>query len=198
MLPTVAYVGGPAEIAYLAQSEVFYRILRGRMPVAVPRAGFTILDQRSHKLMERYGLSLRDFFGGEAALRERIATRLVPPGLSSSMRRAEEEVGGVLDRLGGEIAGFDATLAAALERSGRKIRYQLGKVERKVGREAMARDARAARNAASLSGLICPERHLQERLYSILPFLAAHGPELIPRVYEELDLECPDHRVVIA
>jgi bacillithiol synthase len=198
MLPTVAYIGGPAEIAYLAQSEVFYRVLRGRMPVAVPRAGFTILDQRSHKLIERYGLSLSDFFGGEEALRERIAARLVPPGLSSAMRRAEEEVSAVLDRLGGEIAGFDTTLAAALERSGRKIRYQLGKVERKIGREALVRDARAARGAASLYGLVCPERHLQERLYSILPFLATHGPELIPGIYEALELDCPDHRVVIA
>ncbi len=45
MLPTVAYIGGPAEIAYLAQSEVLYRVVLGRMPVAVPRTGFTILDQ---------------------------------------------------------------------------------------------------------------------------------------------------------
>src|ERR1035438_75661 len=77
MLPTVAYVGGPAEIAYLAQSEALYRLLLGRMPVAVPRAGFTILDSRSAKLMERNHLSLGDFFHGETFLKERIASGLV-------------------------------------------------------------------------------------------------------------------------
>src|SRR5262249_9079302 len=37
-----AYIGGPAETAYLAQAEVIYAAILGRMPVAVPRAGFTI------------------------------------------------------------------------------------------------------------------------------------------------------------
>src|ERR1035438_1865472 len=59
MLPTVASIGGPAELAYLAQSEVLYRAVLGRMPVALPRAGFTILDAQSEKLMERYGLALQ-------------------------------------------------------------------------------------------------------------------------------------------
>ena len=54
MLPTVAYIGGPAEIAYFAQSQVLYRTLLGRMPVAVPRTGYTILDSRAVKLMDRY------------------------------------------------------------------------------------------------------------------------------------------------
>jgi uncharacterized protein YllA (UPF0747 family) len=40
VLPTVAYIGGPAELAYLAQAEVLYRTLLGRMPVVLPRAGF--------------------------------------------------------------------------------------------------------------------------------------------------------------
>src|ERR1022692_2978250 len=69
MLPTVAYIGGPAELAYLAQSEVIYRAILGRMPVALHRAGFTLLDQRSRKLMTRYGLSLADCTHGEDAVR---------------------------------------------------------------------------------------------------------------------------------
>src|SRR5204863_6618197 len=71
MLPTVAYIGGPAELAYLAQSEVIYRRVLGRMPVAVPRSGFTLFDPRSAKLMQRYRLHLPDFFPGDEPLRER-------------------------------------------------------------------------------------------------------------------------------
>ena len=88
MLPTVAYIGGPAEMAYLAQSEAIYGTILGRMPVAVPRAGFTILDQRSAKQIERYGLSLPDFFQGEEALRDRIARELTPPTLSGAIKDA--------------------------------------------------------------------------------------------------------------
>jgi bacillithiol biosynthesis cysteine-adding enzyme BshC len=197
ILPTAAYIGGPAELAYLAQSEVLYRVLLGRMPVAVPRTGFTVLDERSHKLMERYGLGLPDFFHGEEVARERISAKLVPPQVNAALQETTATVEGALELLKREIAQFDPTLGAALERSGRKIRYQLGKIERKAGREALRRDERAARDAASLSGLIYPERHLQERLYSILPFLAKHGLDLPSQLYQAVELECPDHRLAV-
>src|SRR5690606_32561824 len=44
MLPTAAFIGGPAELAYLAQSAVLYQALLRRMPLVLPRAGFTLLD----------------------------------------------------------------------------------------------------------------------------------------------------------
>ena len=68
MLPTVAYIGGPAEIAYLAQSEALYRSAIGAHAGGGAARGFTILDSRSAKLMERYRLSLGDFFHGETSL----------------------------------------------------------------------------------------------------------------------------------
>jgi bacillithiol biosynthesis cysteine-adding enzyme BshC len=197
MLPTVSYIGGPAEIAYLAQSEALYRVLLGRMPVAVPRAGFTILDSRSAKLMEHNHLSLSDFFKGEISLKERIASRLVPAALASRMRESAAIVGSAVARMRAELAAFDPTLAKALDRSARKIDYQLAKMERKAGREALRRDEHAARDAAALYGLIYPERHLQERLYSILPFLAQHGLNLTGSIYQAIELECSDHRVVV-
>lgn len=198
MLPTASYIGGPAETAYLAQSQVIYRALLGRMPVPMPRSSITLLDERSHKLMERYSLTLADFFHGEESLRERISSRLVPPALNQAYGETAITVDGALDRLRHAMDGFDATLAASLDRSGRKIRYQLAKLERKIGREALRRDARAARDAASLYGLIYPERHLQERLYSILPFMAQHGLDLVDRLYGAIQLDCPDHRLIVA
>ena len=197
ILPSAASILGPAEMAYLAQSEVIYRAIPGRMPVAVPRAGFTILDAHSQKLLDRYGLTLTDFFEGEDAIRNRVAARLIPPAVAGALRETADTVGRAVDRLRGELGTFDPTLAQALDRSARKIRYQIGKVEGKAGREAMRRDARATEDAASLSGLLCPERHLQERLYSILPFLARHGLGLLDQVYEAIQLDCPDHRMMV-
>ena len=122
----------------------------------MPRAGFTILDSRSAKLMERYHLSLGDFFHGETSLKERMASRLVPPALAGKMRESAATVENAVARMRAELAAFDPTLAKALDRSARKINYQLAKMERKTGREAMRRDEHAARDAASLYGLIYP------------------------------------------
>ncbi len=197
MLPTVAYIGGPAEVAYLAQSAAIYDRLLGRMPVAMARAGFTVLDERTDKLMERYRLSLRDLFHGPEPLRDRVAAQLVPPSARGAATQARETVEASLGRLRSELTAFDPTLGGTVDRSLRKIRYQLEKIERKTGREALRRDERAARDAASIYGLIYPERHLQERLYSFLPLLAKHGMELTDRVYEEIQLDCPDHRLMV-
>jgi bacillithiol biosynthesis cysteine-adding enzyme BshC len=197
MLPTVAIVGGPAEVAYFAQSEVIYRSILGRMPVAVPRAGFTVLDARSQKRMERYGLTLADFFPGEEAVRQRIASTLAPPEVGAAMRQTAAAVDGAVDRLRASLTGFDPTLAKALNLSARKIHHQLSRIEGKVGREALRRDERATRDARSLSGLIYPERHLQERIYSFLPLLAKHGPGLAGQVYEAIEPCGGEHGVLV-
>jgi uncharacterized protein YllA (UPF0747 family) len=198
VLPTVAYIGGPAEIAYLAQSEAIYRIVLGRMPVVVPRAGFTILDAASESRFERYGLSLGSFFHGEDRLREQIAARLLPEKLIVSLAATAETVDTALGRLRGDLMDFDPTLAKALDTSNRKIHHQVDKIRRKTARETLRRDQQAMREAHGLYNLIYPERHLQERLYSILPFLAKHGLGLIERIESKIPLECPDHRMLVA
>jgi bacillithiol biosynthesis cysteine-adding enzyme BshC len=197
MLPTIAYVGGPAELAYLAQSEVIYRRVLGRMPVALHRAGFTLLDQRSRKLMERYHISLADFFHGEEVLKERLARALVPEGLAASIHETRATAQQALDRLVSTLRSFDVTLARVSGKSEKKIQYQLDKIEKKLAREMFVRDERAAGHAAWLYGLIYPDRHLQERIYSILPFLARHGAGLIDQVYDNVRLDCPEHQLLV-
>jgi bacillithiol biosynthesis cysteine-adding enzyme BshC len=193
LLPTAAYVGGPAEIAYLAQSQVLYQSLLARMPLAVPRSGFTLLDERSRMLMEKYNATFADCFHGEAALRQKIAARLVPDSLDIAFEQTASEVRSLFDRLQGELAGFDPTLGAALSKSREKVLYQIGKNRRKAAREALRREGRVSAGVAHLSGLVYPEHHLQERLYSILPFLAKHGFDLIDTLYENIYRGCPDH-----
>jgi uncharacterized protein YllA (UPF0747 family) len=112
------------------------------------------------------------------------------------MSDAKASTGAALDRLNSALAGFDPTLVAALSNNRKKIEYQMSKMERKIGREAMRRDERASRDAAYLCNLIYPHKHLQERLYSIVPFLAKHGLDLVDRIYENIQLDCPDHRLL--
>ncbi len=193
LLPTVAYVGGPAELAYLAQSQVLYQALLGRMPVAVPRSGFTLLDERARSLMDRHGVTLPGCFHGLEPLKERIAADLVPASLQSTFEQAQSEIHGVLDRLKGELAAFDPTLGAAMSKSKAKILYQVEKNRRKAAREALRRDAVVSESAAHLSNLVFPHRVLQERYYSILPFIAQHGFGLIDTIEDNIHHGCPDH-----
>jgi bacillithiol biosynthesis cysteine-adding enzyme BshC len=197
MIPTIAYVGGPAELAYLAQSEVLYRSLLGRQPIAVHRAGFTLISPHTLKLLDRYKLELPDFFHGEEKLKEKAAAALVDPHLIGRIEEARTDAVASLGRMSDDLKNFDPSAVKALERSRRKIEYQFNKIERKVGREALLRSDRAARDVASLTHLLFPRHRLQERLYSSLAHVAQFGPDLAHRVYQEMKLDCADHRILL-
>jgi len=196
MIPTHTYIGGPAELSYLAQSSVLYSQLLGRQPHAVHRSGFTVIDRHSQKLMTRYRLDLPSFFAGEDALRERVARTLVPPSLKTRLDETRSATASSLARLKAELLQFDPTLAKALNRSGRKVEYQMEKIAKKVARQQMIRDERSGADARMLSNLVFPHRHLQERFYSVLPLLAKHGLGLVDEIYEHIELSCPDHQLV--
>ncbi len=197
LLPTAAYAGGPAELAYFAQSQVLYSKLLGRQPVAFPRASFTLLDHRAAKRMQRYKLKLTGLFANDQILRETMSAQLVPTELRAKLANTEKAVASALDSLSADLGRFDVSLNGALSTSRRKIEYQIGKIGRKTASQIMARDVQAAADAKSLSGLVFPEKHLQERLYSILPFLAKFGPGLIGEIYDHLHVENPDHQMLI-
>ena len=196
LLPTVAYIGGPAELAYLAQSQVIYDRLLRRMPVVLSRCGFTLLDQRASKLMDRYELPFPAALVHEQALEQRLAHSLVPEAVEQSFEETSREVRRLADGLGAELERFDHTLGAALEKSRAKMLYQLEKLRRKTARETLRRNERAASDARFLHNLIFPHRHLQERFYSILPFLAKHGVGIVDRLLDASNADCPDHRVL--
>jgi hypothetical protein len=147
--------------------------------------------------MTRYQLGPADLFVREQVLHDMIAERLVPSSLKSGIGSAKSHVDLALDRLSADLQKFDVSLAAALTTSRRKIEYQVGKIERKTAAQIMARDEQATRDAASLSGLVFPETHLQERLYSILPFIAKFGPGLIDELYDAVNIDCPDHQFAV-
>jgi uncharacterized protein YllA (UPF0747 family) len=168
------------------------------MPVMVSRGGFTLLDARTAKLVERYGLTVPSFLHGEDGVRETIARKLVPPSLTQEFTDVRQTVSQAVERLRDDLTAFDATLAAAAGKSGAKILYQLSKIEHKTARETLKRNERASLDASAMSGLIFPNKHLQERYYSILPFLATHGVgDLMDTLYEHVRLECPDHQVLV-
>ena len=196
LLPTAALIGGPAELAYLAQTEAIYRSLDRPMPLVAPRAGFTLVEQRAAKVMERYKLSLPDTFDGVEPLHEKMAARLIPRALREQMLKTNAAVAAQIDAMIAQLNGFDPTLGAATAKSRDKILYQLKKIESKTARETFRRDGRAKSDATYLHSQFYYEKHLQERFYTILPFLAQHGMGLIDQVYENVKLECPDHVIL--
>ena len=197
LLPTAGLLGGPAELAYWAQSAVLYRRMLRRMPAALHRASFTLLDSRAAKLLKKYDLTLPECLTYEAELRKRRGAHLTPPELTAQFERQSSVVDRALGELRQSLEEFDPTLAQALERSSRKIRYQFDKVRDKTGREILRRDERSAGDADRLAAWLYPHRSQQERRYSILSFQARYGARLYDEIYDAIRPECADHQALV-
>ena len=175
LLPTAAYIAGPAEISYFAQSEVVYRHLLGRMPVMLPRAGFTLVEAKAKKLLRRYGLTVEEVWAGSQGLRHKMESRSVPGSLARNFERNQTQIAKMLAQLGKQIEKLDPTLKGTVERARKRIEFHIEKLRRKAGR---AQDKKAGLISAHeqyLESLLNPHKGLQERELCLLPFLARWG-----------------------
>jgi bacillithiol biosynthesis cysteine-adding enzyme BshC len=175
LLPTAAYIAGPAEIAYFAQAEVIYAKLLGRMTVILPRAAYTILDAKAEKLLRRYGLKVEDSWRGSQELLRKMETSCVPPGLGKNFDETLRESDRMLLRLRKQIVRLDPTLDGAVGTARRKIAFQLEKLKRKTGKAQALRTGLIAAHEEFLVSLLYPHKMLQSRELCFLPFLASWG-----------------------
>jgi uncharacterized protein YllA (UPF0747 family) len=175
LLPTAAYIAGPAEIAYFAQSEVVYRNLLGRMPVLLPRAGFTLVDAKANKLLRKYGLTVEDVWSGSQDLRHKMERRSVSSSLAKSFDRDQKQIAKMLAQLGKQIEKLDPTLKGTVERARKRIEFQIDKLRRKAGRAQDQKTGLISEHERYLDSLLYPHKGPQERELCLLPFLARWG-----------------------
>ena len=177
LLPTVAFSAGPAEISYLAQSEVVYRHILGRMPVLLPRADFTVLDAKADKLLQKYHLCIENIWVGPQELRKQMESVMLPKQLADDFDRKKALIETTLTELGADIQKLDATLAGAVETTREKMTFQLDKLREKTGRALDERAGLIAEHVDFLENLLYPDKVLQSRELSFLPFLSQWGAE---------------------
>ena len=196
LLPTVAYFGGAAEIAYFAQTAEVYRVLSRPATPILPRASLTVVERHTWRTLERYGLSLSDLFDGVDAVLARVVEEHLGTETAQTFDRTEESINQELNALEEQLRGVDPTLADALETGRRKINYQLEGLRSRFHRAQMGRDRAAHRQLERAFAALYPEKTLQERHINITSLLARHGSYVVNWVYDAINLGSPDHQIV--
>ena len=196
LLPTVAYYGGAAEIAYFAQTAEVYRLLgRPATPILL-RSGLTMVERHTGRVLERYGLKLADFFEGLEPVTKRVVEEYLGAQTARSFSEMEQNVNQELDRLKRELHAIDPTLGDALETGRKKIQYQLDGLRTRFVRAQMTRDEAAHRQLQRAADQLYPNKDLQERHINITSLLARHGTYVIEWIYNAINLGSNDHQVV--
>jgi len=196
LLPTLAYTGGAAEVAYFAQVAVVYQELLGHVTPILPRFSATLVEPKTQSLLERYHLTVQDLFQGEEKLREKIAAEILPADLQEAFDQARKTLEQCFASVRSALVSLDKTLAEAADNAKSKIQHQLETLRGRAGRAELRQTELAARHAQQLSTALYPNKTLQERELAAIYYLARHGTDLLHEIYACLHTDCHDHQLI--
>lgn len=198
ILPTAAYVGGPAEIAYFAQSAVVYERVLGRVTPVLPRLTATLIEPAIAKVMEQHEVQLPQVWEAKTAeeLAKRLGARAMPIETKRRLAAAGNSLDAELTALTEHMSAMSEDLGRAAEVSASKMRYQMNRLRTMAANFQVQREASLQKHAKALTLNLLPDGHLQERLVGGVWFMARYGEDLPKLLVEHASQECPGHRVI--
>jgi bacillithiol biosynthesis cysteine-adding enzyme BshC len=196
LLPTVAYVGGPGEIAYFAQMKGVYEKFGLPMPVIYPRKSLTVVESKIGRVLAKYHLDVPDLWGGAEGIIRSLGEGGVPEPLGRALSLAASHVEQDFGPIIRDVAAFEPTLKESAQQSRGKMVQQLRFLEKKMVQAAKKQNDIAVGQIRKAGDHLYPNGRLQERALNIVPFLFKYGYVFVDKLGEAIDLDAHDHRVL--
>ena len=201
ILPTAAYVGGPAEVAYFAQGATLYEAILGRVTPVLPRFSATILEPAIAAVMAKDEVTLKDVFeaGTVAELTQRLGARAMPIEGKRRLAAVGNAMDAELGALTSYLASMDESLGRSAAVSASKMRYQMNRLRRMAATFETQKETSLAKHAQAMINHLFPDGHPQERVIAGVWFLAQFGDGiggLIDLLVREAGQMCTGHGVV--
>jgi bacillithiol biosynthesis cysteine-adding enzyme BshC len=196
LFPTICYVAGPNELAYLGQLAGVYRACGMPMPLIQQRATATLIDSNAMRFLTRYNLPLETLQPqDEAALNALLASQL-PPGVEDSLTEAARAVEERMDALARAVLQIDPTLESAARSTLGRMSDDLKKLHAKIIQGAKRKDDTLRRQFKHAQAQAFPCGGPQEREIGFVYFLNKYGLGLVDRLADELPLDMGLHWVL--
>lgn len=196
LLPTAAYIGGPAEIAYFAQSAILYEAILGHITPVLPRISATLLEPAIATVMDKDEVQLPDAMTTPEALAQRLGARAMPIEVKRRLSAVGNAMDKELEALTEYLGGIDPSLAKSAKVSGSKMLYQMNRLRRMTATFELQKNASLRKHAAAITLNVFPNEHPQERVIAGVWFMARYGDGLIDRLVTVAGNQCPGHVVV--
>jgi bacillithiol synthase len=196
IFPTVCYVPGPNELAYLGQLKDVYEAFGVPMPLMQPRATATVLDSAGVRFLTKYKVPLAALQAqDEHALNELLRAQL-PPAVEKSMQEAEREIAARMDAVIRAVPAIDPTLEGAARNTLSKLQHDLHTLSGKILQAAKRRDETLRRQFQHVRAQAFPGGEPQERSVGFVSFLNRYGPVFVERLAAELPIDAGAHWVI--
>lgn len=196
VFPTICYVAGPNELAYLGQLKEVYAHFGIPMPLFYQRGTATLADSATLRFLAKYDLPLTALRArDESALNQLLESQLPPTveqGLTSLSALLEERINAIATA----VVQIDPTLEGAAKSTLGKMQHEVHSLHNKVIHAAKRKDDTLRRQFQRAQALTFPQGHPQEREIGFVWFLNRYGPALVDRLMAELPLAMGHHWVL--
>lgn len=196
ILPTVAYIGGPGEIAYFAQMKSMYESFDLPVPVIYPRKFGTLLDKKVTQILSRFQLKMVDLWHRSDQVIYDITKQQIPKNLDGSLKDVSSQLIENFQKLKIDLENFEPTLGNSADTALGKINHQIQFLEKKIHQASKKRNEIITRQLHKAKDSVYPNHHLQERLFNITPYLIKYGYGFIETLFEKIDINNYHHQVI--
>ena len=196
LFPTVCYVAGPNELAYLGQLRGVYDAFGIPMPLMFERGTATLLDSNAARFLARHDVGLEQLQAQDEAVLNQLLASQLPPGVDAAMQDAALLLQERMEQLAANVAQIDATLEGAARSALGRMQDDLKKLQAKIIQAAKRKDETLRRQFQHVQAQAFPGGAPQERAVGFVHFLNKYGPILIDRLLEEMPPDMGVHWVI--
>ena len=196
ILPNIAYIGGPAEVAYWLELQPAFAAWQLPMPVVLLRNTLALLDSGALRKADKLGLSTVHLFEDEHLLQRRVLAGLVPEG-ATSLAPYLQSVQHAFEEMAEQAALLDATLAPAVLAEAQKVAKTITQLEGRLTKAAKLKNETSLKQATDARNRLLPNGALAERTESWLAGYLRYGPTFTDMLLEVMEAIVTDFLVVI-
>ena len=183
VFPTVAYFGGPGELAYLAQAGPVFELLGVPRPARLPRLSGFLIEAKVDKVLERYGLAPSDLAAGEGALMSRLAREQLPERAAAALAELRAGLTERFAAVQAEAARVDRTLEKPVESARNQALVAANEIEKKLIAALKRANETTGQQVARAREQLYPAGEPQERVIGVASFLSRHGRGLLDQLF---------------
>jgi bacillithiol biosynthesis cysteine-adding enzyme BshC len=196
LFPVICQLGGPAEVAYLAQCRPLFKLFDLPTPIHRGRPSLTLLERRIEKLFDEYNLTYDDITGDIEQAVNRVMAATFPKDLESGYRSLIEDLSARWQRFADTSLAFDPSLEEFAKQTYGKIDFSLKNFEAKLFSAHKKKGKDIRERIHRVQHHLFPRRTLQERVLNISCYLARYGFGLPKQMLRQMSTDPTAHQLI--
>jgi uncharacterized protein YllA (UPF0747 family) len=153
--------------------------MRVHRPLAQPRWSGVVVEAHVDRALARFGVTLEQLLDPGTDVLARAAREHLPPDTVAAIAGLRLDIAARYAELRAGAEAVDPTLVRPVEGAERRALDGLARVEAKLVRNLKRRHDTELRQLARARESVLPRGRQQERVLSVVSFLARHGPSLL-------------------